>query len=462
MKRRGFLRAGGLLGFGALMPRNAPNVRDWPAHIEKIGIDGSAFDLKADPIEKVRIAIAGVGNRGTSLINMLEWLVAQGHAEITAICDVNPSKVDRALEQVAKFQQAIPRRFDRGPDAWQGACTVDSADLLLICTPWELHTEMSLFAMRSGLHAASEVPIAYTAEDCAELVLTSEKTKQHCIMLENCCYNEEELWLLNMIEEGVFGTLTHAECAYLHDLRVMMLDPTYYEDRWRLKHHLQRDGNLYTTHGLGPVCMYFNILRGDTLTHLVSMSSQEASLSEAMAADADPAIQAMASDVRCGDVNTTLIKTAQGRSIMLQFDTHSGRPYSRLDKLVGSKAAHYGYPSKLYIDEGPSWSHSWLSDSDAAEYRDRYAHPLWTRLSEQVAQNRSGHGGMDFVMMYRLIRCLNLGESLDLNIYDGALWSMVGALSEQSVAGGNVRVDIPDLTAGRWREKRRHPVSRAL
>jgi hypothetical protein len=281
-------------------------------------------------------------------------------------------------------------------------------------------------------------------------------------MLENCCYNEEELWILNMIEEGIFGTLTHAECAYLHDLRVMMLDPTYYEDRWRLKHHLQRDGNLYTTHGLGPVCMYFDILRGDTLTHLVSMSSKEASLSEAMAADGDEAIRAMASGVVCGDVNTTLLKTAQGRSIMLQFDTHSGRPYSRLNKVIGSGAAHYGYPSKLYVDHGPSWSHHWLDDAETAEMRDRYAHPLWTRLSEQVAQNRSGHGGMDFVMMYRLIRCLNLGESLDLNVYDGALWSMVGALSEQSVTDGSARVDIPDLTGGRWKEARRHPVSREL
>jgi hypothetical protein len=442
--------------------QTAGSTVDWADHIQKIGVDGSAFDLKAAPIEKVRIAIVGVGNRGSSLINMLEWLIGEGHAEITALCDVNAAKVDRALEQVARFQSAVPARFDADADAWKSACSEEIADLLLICTPWEKHTEMSLHAMRAGLHAASEVPIAYSVEDCAELVLTSEKTRRHCIMLENCCYNEEELWLLNMIEEGVFGTVTHAECAYLHDLRVMMLDPTYYEDRWRLKHHLQRDGNLYTTHGLGPVCMYFDILRGDTLTHLVSMSSQEASLSEAMAADEDPAIRALAGDVRCGDVNTTLIKTAKGRSIMLQFDTHSGRPYSRLNKLVGSGAAHYGYPSKLYVDQGPSWSHQWLNDSEAAEMRDRYAHPLWTRLSEQVAQNRSGHGGMDFVMMYRLIRCLNLGESLDLNVYDGALWSLVGALGEQSVAGGSVRVDIPDLTGGRWREARRHPVSRAL
>ncbi|MDG2425932.1 MAG: Gfo/Idh/MocA family oxidoreductase [Flavobacteriales bacterium] len=473
MKRRKFIRAGGLLGLGAILPSNRAlgsgrteasweAGSDLSAHIGKIGIDGSAFDLKHEPITKVRVAVVGVGNRGTSLINMLEWLVKEGHAEITALSDVNGEKISRAMEQVAGFQKTKPAIFTGSLNAWEAACSPDIADLLLICTPWEWHTSMSLHGMRAGLHVASEVPIAYTVNDSLELVLTAEKMKRHCIMLENCCYNEEELWILNMIEEGVFGTLTHAECAYLHDLRVMMLDPTYYEDRWRLKHHLQRDGNLYTTHGLGPVCMYFDILRGDTLTHLVSMSSKEAGLSEAMAADGDEAIRAMASGVACGDVNTTLLKTAQGRSIMLQFDTHSGRPYSRLNKVIGSGAAHYGYPSKLYVDHGPSWSHHWLDDAETAEMRDRYAHPLWTRLSEQVAQNRSGHGGMDFVMMYRLIRCLNLGESLDLNVYDGALWSLVGALSEQSVTDGSARVDIPDLTGGRWKEARRHPVSREL
>jgi hypothetical protein len=282
-------------------------------------------------------------------------------------------------------------------------------------------------------------------------------------MLENCCYNREELWLLNMIQDGVFGTVSHAECAYLHDLRALMLDPTYYEDQWRLKHHLARNGNLYTTHGLGPVCMYFDILRGDTLTHLTSMSSKEAALSEALRNSKDKKLQKMAKDVVCGDVNTTLIGTATGRSIMLQFDVHSGRPYNRLDKVVGSKATHYGYPSRLCIDHGADWGgHRWLEDAEKAEYQDRYEHPLWDRLQKLAAEHPQGHGGMDFVMMYRLIRCLNLGQPLDLNVYDGAMWSMVGALSEASVAAGSKRMDIPDMTAGRWQQSVPHPVNRSL
>ena len=466
MRRKDFLHASGALGLGGLLNACGLGGRQ-PGDSQNVNlknIDGSAFDLSGDPLPQVRIAVIGLGNRGQGLLDMLAWLVQEGHAQVTALADINSKKVDRALEQVAQFQSAhAPATFTGSDAAWKEALRPEVADLALICTPWEWHTPMSLYAMRQGLHAASEVPIACTAEEAVELVRTAEATKRHCIMLENCCYNGEELGLLRMIEEGVFGTLTHAECAYLHDLRQLMIDPTYYEDRWRLKHHLRRDGNLYTTHGLGPVCMYFDVLRGDTLTHLVSMSSREAALSEALAGSDDPALQAMATQVRCGDVNTTLIKTAEGKSILLQFDTHIGRPYNRLNKVLGSRAVHYGYPSRLYLDHGPTWDwHGWLEEGESAEMRDRYAHPLWTRLQALAAQHHQGHGGMDFVMMYRLIRCLNLGIPLDLNVYDGALWSMVGALSEQSVGAGSTRVDIPDLTAGRWKMRQSHPVGRDL
>lgn len=465
MKRRKFLR-GGLLGLGGLMAGRGMQAAgpmgaaEFAERVQAAKLQGTVFDLATEALPTVRIALFGLGNRGSSLIDMLEWLIGQGHAEITAISDVNPDKIQRALDHIAQFQTTAPRVFTGDDNAWKEACSTDVADLALICTPWEWHTPMAAYAMRQGLHAASEVPIATTYQEGIDLIQVAEETQRHCIMLENCCYNGEELWILNMIQEGVFGTLTHAECAYLHDLRVMMLDPTYYEDRWRLKHHLFRNGNLYTTHGLGPVCMYFDILRGDTLSHLVSMSSREAALSEALSDSEEQALQDMAGRVKCGDVNTTLIRTVQGKSIMLQFDTHSGRPYSRLDKVVGSKAAHYGYPSRLYVDHGPSWSHHWLDESETAEMRDRYAHPLWTRLQALAAEHKQGHGGMDFIMMYRLIRCLNQGVPLDLNVYDGVLWSMVGILGEESVSRGSVRVDVPDLTGGRWRKAVPHPVHR--
>jgi predicted dehydrogenase len=469
MRRLDFLRVGGLLGLGGVLssftrPTEATSLDEVLAtKIKTAGLTGNAFDLSVAPISRVRLAVFGLGNRGQSLIDMLNWLVQEGHAEITAISDINPAKISRAQQQIAEFQQSAPRVFTGTPGAWMEAMTDDVADVALICTPWELHASMAVAAMRGGMHAASEVPIAYTPESCVALVQVAEETQRHCIMLENCCYNREELWLLNMIQDGVFGTVTHAECAYLHDLRALMLDPTYYEDQWRLKHHLARNGNLYTTHGLGPVCMYFDILRGDTLTHLTSISSKEAALSEALRNSKDKKLQKMANDVICGDVNTTLIGTAKGRSIMLQFDVHSGRPYNRLDKVVGSKATHYGYPSRLYIDHGADWGgHRWLEDAEKAEYQDRYEHPLWDRLQKLAAEHPHGHGGMDFVMMYRLIRCLNLGQPLDLNVYDGAMWSMVGALSEASVAAGSKRMDIPDMTDGRWKQSVPHPVNRSL
>ena len=468
MRRLDFLRVGGLLGLGGVLssftrPTDAASLDEVLAtKIKTAGLTGSAFDLSVAPISRVRVAVFGLGNRGQSLIDMLNWLVQEGHAEITAISDINPAKIEKAAARIGEFQKDAPRAFTGSDTAWKAACSTELADLALICTPWEWHTPMAAHAMRQGLHAASEVPIATTYQEGIDLVQVAEETQRHCIMLENCCYNGEELWILNMIQEGVFGTLTHAECAYLHDLRAMMLDPTYYEDRWRLKHHLYRNGNLYTTHGLGPVCMYFDILRGDTLSHLVSMSSREAALSEALENSGEAALQDMARRVKCGDVNTTLIRTVGGKSIVLQFDTHTGRPYNRLDKVVGSKAAHYGYPSRMYVDHGPSWGHSWLEDADTAEMRDRYAHPLWTRLQALAAEHKQGHGGMDFIMMYRLIRCLNQGLPLDLNVYDGVLWSMVGILGEESVARGSVRVDVPDLTGGRWRQAVPHPVHREV
>ena len=465
MNRKDFLRASGIAGLGAWWAGQAwasggpVEAVDFEGKVKRAGIDGSAFDLAAEPLVKVRVTVVGCGNRGETLIDMLRWLTQQGHCEVVAVADVDAAKAAKAAEQVRAFQGVAPATFSGTTEVWKEAVRAEVADLALICTPWELHPTMALHAMRAGVHAASEVPLAYRVEDCLELVRTCEETRRHCIMLENCCYNEEELWVLRMIEEGVFGTVTHAECAYIHDLRVMLLDPTYYAERWRLMHHLKRNGNPYTTHGLGPVCMYMDILRGDTLTHLVSMGSKEAALSEALAASGDDTLVPLAKQVRMADVNSTLIGTASGRSILLQHDSHSGRPYTRLNKVVGSKAVHYGYPSRLYIDNGPTWQHDWLPDLVAAEYVSQYEHPVWTKLRQNATEHEHGHGGMDFVMMYRLIRSLNLGLPLDLNVYDGALQSLVGALTEVSVAAGSARVDIPDLTAGRWRERRTHGIS---
>lgn len=463
MRRKDFLKlgalfTGGMMSGGKVFGGNGLNALEAETN-------GSVFDYADEPIKKVRVAFIGVGNRGTTLVEMMGWLVKNGHAEITAVCDAQPKYLERAKSKIKEFQESAPLIVDGSTnvDEWKRVCDKEIADLVVIATPWRLHAPMAIYAMEQGLHVATEVPMAYTLHENMEVIKTAERTQRHCIMLENCCYNGEELFVLNMVKEGVFGDLTHAECAYIHDLRALMMDTDYYHKRWRLNHHLERNGNFYTTHGLGPVCMYMDILRGDNLSHLVSMSSNEAALSKAMRESDDSVMNGLADKVVCGDVNTTLIKTQQGRSIMLQFDVHTGRPYNRLNKLSGTKATHYGYPSRLYIDHGPTWDwHAWQDSDGYKEYREAYDHPMWSKLQKQISENEQGHGGMDFVMMYRLIRALNHGVSLDMNVYDGALWSIVGALSEISVQKGDARVNIPDITNGAWKEKREHPVFRDL
>jgi len=313
--------------------------------------------------------------------------------------------------------------------------------------------------MNHGKHIASEVPIAHTLTDLWNLIEVAERTKKHCVMLENCCYNEEELWVLNMIEAGVFGDITHAEGAYLHDLRSLLLDKMYYQDQWRLKEHITRNGNFYTTHGLGPISFYLGIGKGDTYSHLTSMSSRELNLSLAAKQAKHPSI-----NYQCGDMNNTLIKTKKGKTILLQFDVHTGRPYSRINKIIGTKAVHSGYPSKLYIDSDipQSWGHSWLTKELYDEYRNKYQHPIIKKL-KVISQNfKQGHGGMDFIMIYRLIRCLNLGLPLDINVYDGVMWSSITPLYEISVASNSNSISLPDFTGGQWKKEKSLEIMREV
>lgn len=420
---------------------------------------GKMFGFSDQPIDKVKVGIIGIGNRGQTLIEMFRWLVEQGMAEIVGLCDLNEKYVNTGVEAIAQWQKTKPRTYTGGADEWKKLAQQDNVDLLLITTPWELHTPMCIYGMQQGKHVASEVPIAYSLSDCWALVETAEQTQRHCIMIENCCYNEEELFVLNMIEQGVFGDLTHAEGAYLHDLRAHMLSDDYYQQQWRIKHHIDRDGNFYTTHGLGPISFYMNIGRGDTFSHLTSMSSRELNLSQTAARKGS-----VYRSFKCGDMNTTLIKTELGKTIMLQFDVHTGRPYSRINKVVGTKAVHDGYPSRLYIDdeELAFWGHKWLPQEEYDSYRQKYMHPMIKKLKAISENFKQGHGGMDFVMIYRLVRCLNLGLPLDINVYDSVLWSAVTPLSELSVASKSLSVPVPDFTAGVWKNEAKLEVMRAL
>ena len=414
----------------------------------KLNTNGSMFSFAVKEIKKVRVAIIGVGNRGSVLLQMFQYLVKNDYAEIIAISDISEKKVNNACDKLSEFQEKKADLYYKSNEDWKNLCERDDIDLVLIATPWELHTSMSVYAMENGKHVACEVPVAYTLEDCWKLIEVSERTKKHFMMMENCNYNEEELWVLNMIQEGVFGDITHAEGAYIHDLRALLLHKNYYEGQWRLHQHTNRNGNFYTTHGLGPIAFYLNIGRGDTFSYLTSMSSRELNLSLA-AKQANHPI----TTYKCGDINNTMIKTEKGKTILLQFDVHSGSPYSRINKVIGTKAVHDGYPSRLYIDsEKPEyWGHNWLKEEEYVKYRNKYQHPIIQKLKSVSQTFKQGHGGMDFVMIYRLIRCLNLGFPLDINLYDSVMWSAITPLTEISVASNSQSIKIPDFTAGVWK-----------
>lgn len=423
-------------------------------------IKGNMIGFSSDPIKKVRVGMIGVGNRGKTLSQMLHWLIQNENAEIVGISDLLESNVNQVLDKLKDIQKSAPEVYTKGEDDWKRLAQRDDVDLLIIATPWRLHTPMAIYGMQQGKHVASEVPIAYTLEDCFRLIQTVEETQRHCMMIENCCYNDEELFVLNMIQEGVFGDLTHAEGAYIHDLRKHMLSEDYYQGQWRIQHHRNRDGNFYTTHGIGPISNYLNIGRGDNYATLTSMSSREKNLSDTARKEGSPY-----TDIKCGDMNTTLLKTALGKTVMLQFDVHTGSPYSRINKVVGTGAVHTGYPSRLYIDnpeELKYWGHNWLTEEAYGEYKQRYTHPLVKKLKTISEDYKQGHGGMDFVMIYRLIRCLNEGVPLDQSIYDGIIWSAITPLSELSVAKNSQAIEFPDFTGGTWKKKRALEIMRSL
>lgn len=435
--RRSFLRTAVATAAGAAL---ASTVRANQPAAQGAGVS----QLRAAPMERVRVGVIGLGNRGFSMLpgmSQLDWV------DITAVSDKVSSKVDRAISVLEKEGRPAPARFDSGPDSWRELCGREDVDVVYICTPWHLHVPMSVAAMEAGKHAFVEVPAAVTIEEAWQLVDTAERTQKHCAMLENVCYGQSELTVLNMVQNGVFGTLTHAEAAYIHDLRDLHFSPTVYEDMWRMKYCQEVDANLYPTHGLGPVAWYMDINRGDRFDYLVSISSRQAGMTE-YAQDKFGHDSAEAKQTyKLGDMNTSIIKTALGRSIMVQHDVTSPRPYSRLNLLSGTKATFAGFPDRLAT--APD-SHSWLEEGAFAEMLQQHAHPLWKSVGE-IAQKVGGHGGMDFVMIYRLFDCLRRGLPLDLSVYDAAAWSAVFPLSQESNANRGSSVDVPDFTRGAWK-----------
>jgi predicted dehydrogenase len=401
----------------------------------------------APKLDRIRVGIIGLGMRGQHAVHRLAKI---RDVEIVALCDLRPEMVERSQADLEKAGRPAAASFSGSDEVWKALVALD-LDLVYICTPWRWHTPMAVYAMENGKHAAVEVPAAITVEECWELVETSEKTGRHCMMLENCCYDFFELQTLNMVRQGVFGELTHAEGAYIHALCHLIADEqTGYQGQWRLSQNSLKNGNLYPTHGLGPIAQCMDINRGNRFSHLVSMSSREAAFSEWARAHGKDKYADL--EHYRGDMNTTIIKCARGETIMLQHDVSTPRPYSRIHLLQGSKGIARKYPEpRIFIDQGGNakW-HAWFNEEQMKELEQQYEHPLSRTLGE-MARKVGGHGGMDFIMDYRLIYCLKHGLPLDQDVYDAAAWSSIFPLSIDSVAKDGRTVEVPDFTKGNWK-----------
>ncbi|MGQ9802163.1 MAG: Gfo/Idh/MocA family protein [Candidatus Saccharicenans sp.] len=434
--RRDFLKLG-LSGAAGLWLGS--RTRNLEARPEPSSDYGPLFATK--PIEVVRVGFVGVGGMGS--VHVQNFLNIDG-VEIKAICDIVEGKVVRAQNWVEAAGFPRPKGYSRGPWDFKRMCQEEDLDLVFTATPWEWHVPVCVEAMKNGKHAATEVPAAITLEECWQLVETAERFKKHCLMMENCCYDRVELMSLNMVRRGLLGEILHAEAGYLHDLRDVKFS-SQGEGLWRRQHSWTRNGNLYPTHGLGPVAQCMNINRGDAFDYLVSMSSPSRGLQlyaqEKFGPDSTQARERFA----LGDVNTSLIKTRLGKTIILIHDTNLPRPYTRIHLIQGTRGILQKWPDRIYV-EGRSPAHRW---EDIEAYAAEYEHPLWKKLS-QKGEGR-GHGGMDFIEDYRLVQCLRTGQPMDMNVYDAAAWSAVSALSEKSVARQSEPVKFPDFTRGAWK-----------
>ena len=407
------------------------------------------LELRCEPIDTVRIAFVGLGMRGSGAVHRYTFLDG---VKVVALCDVVPENVERANEILAERGFASADTYT-GPEDWRRVCERDDVDLIYVCTHWDLHTPIGVYAMEQGKHVALEVPAALTVEECWQLVSTAEKTRRHCIQLENCNYDFFEMTTLNMAQQGLFGEIVHTEGAYIHDLRFLNFNDTIgYWNMWRLKHNAQENGNLYPTHGLGPIAHILNIHRGDRMDYLVSVSSAQFGMTayakEKFGEDSEYAKKTYLN----GDMNTSVIRTVKGKTIMLQHDVTSPRPYSRLHTISGTNGFAQKYPRPGIALEPDA--HRFLSDVALDSLLRLYEHPIVSEVG-QKAKEVGGHGGMDFIMDYRLIYCLRYGLPLDMDVYDAAEWSAVIELSRTSVANGGRPVRVPDFTRGAWKRLER-------
>lgn len=405
----------------------------------------------APKIKNVRVGFIGLGMRGPGAVERFTHIPG---TEVVALCDIRPERVEASQKLLDKAGKKRAAAYSGTEDAWKKLVERNDIDLIYIATDWVRHVPMALYAMEKGKHVAVEVPAAMNMKDIWALINTSEKTRKHCMMLENCVYDFFELTTLNMAQQGVFGEVLHTEGSYIHNLADFW---TSYYDNWRLDYNRKHRGDVYPTHGIGPACQLLDIHRGDKMNYLVSMDTKAVN---------GPAIWKKlkgeeAPDFANGDHTISMIRTEKGKTIQIQHNVMTPRPYSRMYQLTGTKGFANKYPLEGYAlepsqvspDVTPNHedlnSHGFVPESVKKSLMAKYKPRIQKEL-EDTAKKVGGHGGMDFIMDYRLVYCLQNGLPLDMDVYDLAEWSCLTELSAISIENGSAPVQIPDFTRGAW------------
>lgn len=408
----------------------------------------------APKIPVVRVGFIGLGMRGPGAVE--RWLYIPG-TKIVALADLRPESVEKSQQLLEKNKHERVAGYSGSEDAWKQLCERDDIDLVYIATDWQHHVPMALYAMEKGKHVAIEVPAAMNMKDIWALINTSERTRKHCMMLENCVYDEFEMTSLNMAQQGVFGEVIHAEGAYIHDLSPYW---TKYWNNWRLDYNKKHRGDVYPTHGIGPVCQALNIHRGDKMNYLVAVDTKPINGPE----EWKKMKGVEADEFKNGDQTVTMIKTEKGKTIQIQHNVMTPRPYSRMYQLVGTKGFANKYPTPGFAIEGSQLSadvagenyqslsgHSFVKDDVRKALMQKYKHPFYKEMEATAKKlGAIAHGGMDFIMDSRLAYCLQNGLPLDMDVYDLAEWCCLTELTAISLDNNSAPVAVPDFTRGGW------------
>ena len=406
--------------------------------------------------KKVNIGIIGVGLRG---LHHLQLLLRRKDAEVIAICDVDDRMLQMATDKIKKFNKPMPKIFKGDPYAWRKLLELKEIDGVIIATPWEWHAPMCIESLDAGKYVGTEVMLGITLEDHWNVVKACERNKGNLMMLENVCYRRDVMAVLNMVRQGMFGELIHMQAGYQHDLRHVKLNDgksnagsgvefgstAFSEARWRTHHSVHRNGDLYPTHGIGPLAEMLNINCGNRFLSLSSFATKARGLHNYIVEKGGASHPNAKVEFKLGDVVTTMIRCVNGETILLQHDTNLPRPYSLGFRVQGTEGLWMDVNSSLYIEGLSKKPHEW---EDAKPYLEKYDHPLWQRWSKE--SEGAGHGGMDFFVLHAFIESIKRNTTTPMDVYDAAAWSAITPLSEKSIELGNETVDFPDFTGGQW------------